>query len=109
MMDIHAGSVNLGEVFLFLLIPLCFIIQLILCFRVKQLIIRLAPAALFAVITALLFIAALASSGWDGIGYLILAIWFAALLGACLLPWAIYLINKIIKKLSAQNENDFEN
>ena len=109
MMDIHAGSLNLGEVILFLIIPLAFVVQLLLCFRVKSLIIRIIPAAIFAIITAALFIGLLFAQGWDAIGYLILGIWSALILGACLLPWAIYLIYKIIKKISAPNENDFEN
>lgn len=105
MMDIHAGSLNLGEILMFLVIPLTFVVQLLLCFRVKSLIIRLIPSAIFAVITALLFIGAITAGGWEGIGYLILAVWAAVLLAACLIPWGIYLICKLIKKIIAQGDS----
>ena len=101
MFDIHAGGLDLGTVFL-ILTPLLLLVQLLLCFKVKPLIIRLLPAAILAVITALLLIATLISNGWGSLGYLILTLWAAILLAACGIGWAVWGISRLIKHIKSK-------
>ena len=101
MFDIHAGGLDLGTVFL-ILIPLVLLAQILLCFMVKPLIIRLLPAAILALITALLLIATLISNGWDSVGYLILTVWSAIQLAACGIGWAVWGISRLIKHIKSK-------
>lgn len=101
MFDIHAGGLDLGTVFL-ILIPLLLLVQLLLCFKVKPLIIRLLPSLILAAITALLLIATLASNGWNSLGYLILTLWAAILLAACGVGWAVWGISRLIKHIKSK-------
>ena len=101
MFAIHANGLDLGTVFL-ILIPLVLLVQLLLCFKVKPLIIRLLPALILALITALLLIATLISNGWGSVGYLILTVWSAILLAACGVGWAIWGISRLIKKIKSK-------
>ena len=101
MFDIHANGLDLGTVFL-ILIPLVLLVQLLLCFKVKPLIIRLLPAVVLAAITALLLIATLISNGWDSLGYLILTLWAAVHLAACGVGWAVWGISRLIKHIKSK-------
>lgn len=101
MFDIHAGGLDLGTVFL-ILIPLLLLVQLLLCFKMKPLIIRLLPALILALITALLLIATLISNGWGSLGYLILTLWAAILLAACGIGWAVWGISRLIKYIKSK-------
>ncbi len=108
MSELYVSDINLADVIMFLIIPLSFIVQLILCFRVKHIAVKIIPTALFTLTTLALFIAVFAAQGWEAIGYLILAVWSAIILAACLIPWAIYLIYRLVKKYLAAAENDGE-
>ena len=101
MFDIHANGLDLGTVFL-ILTPLLLLVQLLLCFKVKPLIIRLLPALILAAITALLLIATLISNGWNSLGYLILTLWAAILLAACGVGWAVWGISRLIKHIKSK-------
>ena len=101
MFDIHADGLDLGSVLLIITLILL-LAQIILCFKVKRLIIRLAPAAILAAITTLLLIATLTSFGWNSLGYLILTLWAAVLLAACGLGWAIWGISRLIKHIKSK-------
>ena len=96
MFDIHANGLDLGTVFL-ILTPLLLLVQLLLCFKVKPLIIRLLPVLILAAITALSFIAAQIAGPWDNLGYAAMFSWTASLLIDCGIGWAVWGIaaNKI--------------
>lgn len=96
MFDIHAGGLDLGTVLL-IAAPLLLLAQILICFKVKPLIIRLAPVVILSAVTALLLIASCTASGWDGLGYLILTVWAAVLLAACGIGWAVWGISRLIK------------
>ena len=100
MFDVWLGDVELTEVIIYVSILIMIPLQLLLCFRVKKLWLKLLPSLSFIIlIVFFLCLANQNSIGWDGIGYFILAIFAGILLTACALAWLIWLIwNLILKK-----------
>ena len=86
------------NIYYFLACVLIFIGQLLLCFKVKQIWIRLIPAVLFSAAAIVFFILMFVLEGWDAVGCLVLMILSAAALGACALGWGIWAIVAIIRK-----------
>ena len=80
------------EIFILILSVLMLALQLLLCFKVKKLLLRLLPAILFAILTMAFFVLIFLSEGWDSVGFLLLAICSAALLLFCGIGWGIWAI-----------------
>ena len=59
---------------LILLFAVILPLQLLLCFKVRRLAVRLIPTILFPLTSIALLVPALSVSGWDGLGYLFLMI-----------------------------------
>ncbi len=96
--------VNLGFVkidfsnFIGILIGLViFVVQLILLFKGKYIIIKLLPVILLVTAGIVCFIGLLLSTGWDAIGWLLLVVFAIIFLCVCAGAWAIYGIVKLIK------------
>ena len=87
------------DILLTCLISLFFAVQFFMCFKIKNVFIRLIPTALTFAATAVLFIMIYASEGWDSIGYLVLTLYCALLLGGCAFSWLLFALIKLIKKL----------
>lgn len=68
------------------------IVQLLLCFKVKQIFIKLLPVALFIVSTIAFYICAVYVNGWDGLGYLFFAFLSFGLIFICGIGWGIWAI-----------------
>lgn len=80
---------------LFLILP----VQLLLCFKAKRIWLRLLPVIVCGALTVLfLFMAFAVLSDWDGIGYLILAIYTTFMLTPCGLGWGIWALWHYLKK-----------
>ncbi|MBQ3077377.1 MAG: hypothetical protein IJC43_05935 [Clostridia bacterium] len=98
MFDIYLGDLNLGgllvTVTVFAVIPL----QLLLCFKAKDPYLRLLPGAFCAVATSVLLVLSFSSSGWDGLGYLVLAAWAAAMMLACAVGWGIWIALRLWRR-----------
>ncbi len=77
---------------------LVLIAQTVICFKVKPLIIRLAPAAVLGAITALLLIVTFSADGMAVLGFAMLTVWAATLLAACGLGWAVWGIARVIRR-----------
>ena len=73
-------------------------VQLLLCFKVKIKVIRLAPVCLLAVLTVVLTVCTLTSDGWDALGFLLLALCAALLLTICGVAWGIWWLVRYIAK-----------
>ena len=74
-------------------------IQLLLCFKVKSVLIRLIPDILIGFFTILFTVLTFANRGsWDALGYLVLALYtlFALLISG--LAWVMFLAVKLILK-----------
>ena len=73
-------------------------IQLLLCFKVKRLLIRLLPTMLFTATTIFLFSMMYTAQDWDAIGYAILGVFSGVLLIFSRLAWGIWAIVVGIRK-----------
>ena len=102
MFDIHVGSLNIGEVLLVAVTPLTLLIQLLLCFKVKSLTVRLAPAAILALLLADFLVQMFLAGGMGGIAYLIFSLWVLVLLAVCGIAWAVWGISRLIRYLKSK-------
>ena len=66
------------------------ILQLLLCFKAKKIIIKLLPIALLIVSTFVFYICSVSINGWDGLGYLFFALLSFGLIFVCGIGWAIW-------------------
>jgi len=73
-------------------------IQLLLCFKVKPVFLRLLPSILLTGTTILLFAMMAASRDWDAIGYAVLGVLSGVLLIFSGIGWGIWAIVRCIKK-----------
>ena len=73
-------------------------VQLLLCFKVKKLFVRLLPPLVLAATTVFLFILMRMKTDWDAIGYAILGVFSGVLLVFSGIAWGIWAIVKLIKK-----------
>lgn len=73
-------------------------IQLLLCFKAKRRMIRLLPVIILSVLTVFFLVMAVTATGWDGIGYIFLAIFISFMLLACGIGWGIWAIIRFVKK-----------
>ena len=77
-----------------------FVVQLILLFKKKKLIIKLLPTILF-VIAAIVFLIGFSTTGgngWDALGWLLLLVFDIIYFAVCAGAWLIYGIVKLFKK-----------
>lgn len=68
------------------------VLQLFLCFKVRGLFIKLLPIFLLILATVAFSICSAVINGWDGLGYLFLAIFSFGLLIVCGIGWGIWAI-----------------
>ena len=73
-------------------------IQLLLCFKVKPVFLRLLPSILLTGTTILLFAMMATSRDWDAIGYAVLGVFSGVLLIFSGIGWGIWAIVRCIKK-----------
>ena len=73
-------------------------IQLLLCFKVKPIFLRLLPSILLTGTTILLFAMMAASRDWDAIGYAVLGVFSGVLLIFSGIGWGIWAIVRCIRK-----------
>ena len=84
--EIDQNILNIGVLVLVLLL------QLILCFKLENTIIKLIPTLLFLIATTVFFALTLLNESWDALGYLFLCIAAGALFISGCVGWVIYLI-----------------
>lgn len=70
------------------------ILQLLLCFKVKKLFIKLLPIALLIVSTIVFSICSASINGWDGLGYLFFTLLSVGLIFMCGIGWGIWAITR---------------
>lgn len=99
------AEINYGAV-ISLLMAAVLIVQLLLCFKVKSLAIRLIPAVILFALTTFLFVMTYYSSGWDSVGYVILSTYTGCMLSMSAIGWVIWLIVRIIKKKKSKSNLD---
>lgn len=82
------------DIFLLIVSVIFLLLQIFLCLKVKNVVLRLLPTAFFAVLTTVFAVMIFLVDGWDSIGFLFLAICSAFLLFACGIGWGIWAIFK---------------
>ncbi|MBQ2911725.1 MAG: hypothetical protein IJE55_05525 [Clostridia bacterium] len=95
------GDIELTTAVLIFSIVVLLPIQLLLCFKVKSRAIRLLPVILLSIPTIIFTVMSVAITGWDGLGYIFLAIFTGFMLLMCGVGWGIWAISKLIKKKKA--------
>jgi len=98
MFDVWTGDIELTTATLIFSIVVLLPIQLLLCFKVKSRAIRLLPVILLSIPTIIFTVMSVAITGWDGLGYIFLAIFTGFMLLMCGVGWGIWAISKLIKK-----------
>ena len=98
MFDVWMGDIELTTAVLVFSIVVLLPIQLLLCFKVKSRAIRLLPVILLSIPTIISVMMSAAITGWDGLGYMFLAIFTGFMMLMCGVGWVIWTISKLIKK-----------
>ena len=101
MFDLWMGDIELTRLVLAFSIAVLLPGQLLLCFKARRTAIRLLPAIALSALTALLVVAADAAPGWDGLGYLLLAVFTGFMLLVCGIGWGIWAISRLARKKRA--------
>ena len=98
MFDVWSGNTELTIIALIVSMAVILPAQLLLCFKIRKIVIRLLPVMVLSVLTAVLSLLAAVSSGWDSLGYIVVAVFSGIMLLACGGAWGIWAIAKRMKK-----------
>ena len=90
MFDVWYGDIELTTLTLLFSVILLLPLQLLLCFKVRNLLVRLLPVLILAALALALVGEVLVSAGWDSAGYLFLVIYIGFMLLACGIGWGIW-------------------
>ena len=98
MFDVWSGNGELTIIALIVSVAVILPVQLLLCFKIRKIVIRLLPVMVLSVLTAVLSLLAAVTSGWDSLGYIVLAVFTGIMLLVCGGAWGIWAIAKRMKK-----------
>ena len=98
MFDVWIGDIEFTTAVLIFSVVVLLLIQLLICFKVKNKVIRLLPVILLSIFTIFLVAMASTATGWDNLGYIFLAIFTGGMWLMCGVAWSIWGIIKRIKK-----------
>ncbi len=90
MFDVYAGDVELTTLTFIVSVAVLLPLQLLLCFKVKSLLLRLTPAVLLTAAAVGLVLKAALSVGWEGLPYLFLAAFAGIMALSCGVGWAVW-------------------
>lgn len=96
-MDLKILEID-SDVFLLTISTIVLIIQLLLCFKIKNKFIKLIPVILFLISTIVFSIFIFILDGWNSVGCLLLAIGSLFLLFVCGISWIIWRFNMKLEK-----------
>ena len=109
MFDIWMGDIELTTLVLIFSIVVLLPVQLLLCFKVKSKVIRLLPVIVLSVLTIIFTVMSIAITGWDGLGYIFLAIFAGFMLLVCGMGWGIWAITRYVQKKKDNAKRDIRN
>ncbi len=98
MFDVWIGNIELTTLVLIFSVVVLFPIQLLLCFKVKRIVIRLLPVIVLFIPTVIFAVRSVIVTGWDALGYIFLTIFTGFMLLVCGIGWGIWVIVKFVKK-----------
>lgn len=90
MFDIWIGDVNLTLIVMALAAFVFLPLQMLLCFKVRSLFIRLMPVIIFTVLSVMSGILCMTITGWDVLLWLVILIYSLFSDAVCALGWIIY-------------------
>ena len=93
-MDKWYLEIDFPTIVVFVSVIATLILQLLLCFKVKKILIKLLPIALLIITTIVFSICSASINGWDGLGYLFFAMLSVGLIFVCGIGWGIWAINR---------------
>lgn len=104
---LHFGDIDIRtDIFLLISAAVLLTVQLLLCFKVKLKLFRLAPVCLLGVLTLVLTVFTFAADGWDALGFLLLALCAAFLLMICGIGWGIWWFVRYVKRNEQEKERE---
>ena len=98
MLDIWIGDIEFTTVVLVFSVVVLLLIQLLICFKVKNKVIRLLPVILLSIVTIFFVAMASTATDWENLGYIFPAIFLGFMWLVCGIAWGIWAIIKHIKK-----------
>lgn len=96
-MDLKILEIN-SDIFLLIISTVVLIIQLLLCFKIKNKFIKLMPVILLTILTIISSVLIFILDGWDSVGCLLLTIGFIFLLFVCGIGWLIWRFTMNLEK-----------
>lgn len=97
MLNIRLFNID-SEIYAIAVIVLIAILQLCLCFKVKNLIVRLLPTVFLFVMTLFFGIMLSFTDGWDTIAFLLFMLATGVMLAVCGICWFIWGLARLIRK-----------
>lgn len=98
MFDVWIGDIEFIMAVLIFTVVVLLLIQLLLCFKVKNKVIRLLPVILLSIFTIFFVAMASTATDWENLGYIFPAIFIGFMWLVCGIAWGIWVIIKLIKK-----------
>ena len=105
MFEIGIGDIELIKAVFVLSVVVLLLIQLLLCFKVKNKVIRLLPAILLSIFTIFFVAMASTATDWENLGYIFPIIFIGVMWLMCGIAWGIWGSIKLIKKKKDNKDN----
>ena len=105
MFEVGIGDIELIKAVFVLSVVVLLLIQLLLCFKVKNKVIRLLPAILLSIFTIFFVAMASTATDWENLGYIVPAIFIGFMWLMCSMAWGIWASIKLIKKKKNNESN----
>lgn len=100
---LHFGSFEIRtDIFVYIVAAIVLLVQLLLCFKVKNKHVRLIPVYLFSLLTAVFAVLSFVFDGWDRVGFVVLAVCAAFFLLVCGTAWAIW---RLVRRRRENKDN----
>ena len=97
MFNVWHGDMGYTALILIVSVVIVLPVQLLLCFKVRNLVIRLLPVIILSVFIGIVVIMAIAVDDLRVVGYVLLAVYAGFMLLGCLIGWGIWAIAYKIK------------
>lgn len=98
MFDMWLGDIELTRLTIIASVVILLPVQLLLCFKAKNLAIRLTPVIILSISMALFIVRWLSTAGWEGLFYAFFAFFSGLMILMCGIGWGIWAVIHGLKK-----------
>ncbi len=98
MFDIWLGDVEITGVIINISVVILLPVQLLLCFKVKSLAVRLTPVIVLSGSLALFIFLWLSTPDWGGLSYAFFAVFVGFMIFMCGIGWAVWAVAHCLKR-----------